>query len=146
MEGFAKLFGFKGFIVDKITYSPENVQIVLHRDRRCKMTCPHCQHRMTANKDIQRTVFDLPFSDDTIRRWDKEILEQQWGNVDLANVTKILIDEKSIDKHHQYITLVLDEQTGELLSMAKGKSSDSLTPFFEKMPINVRRKVVGSVS
>jgi len=26
--------------------------------------------------------------------------------------------------------------------MAKGKSSDSLTPFFEKMPIDVRRQVV----
>jgi len=26
--------------------------------------------------------------------------------------------------------------------MAKGKSSDSLTPFFEKMPINVRRQVI----
>jgi len=205
IEGFDKHFGFKGFIIDKITYSPESVQIALHRDRRRIMTCPHCHHRMTANKDIQRTVFDLPlgtamnvqitfntlqgkcshcnhsktflpdeveekatatqrlkrfaselcrfmtakevanilpFSDDTIRRWDKEILEEQFGNVDLSNVSKILIDEKSIGKHHNYITLVLDEQSGELLYMATGKSSDSLTPFFEKMPVNVRRQVI----
>jgi len=62
IEGFEKLFGFTGFIIGKITYSPANVQIALHRDRRCKMPCPHCQHHMTANKAIQRTVFDLPLT------------------------------------------------------------------------------------
>ena len=84
----------------------------------------------------------LPFSDDTIRRWDKEILEQQFGEIDLSNVTKILIDEKAIGKHHKYVTLVLDGETGELLFMAPGKSSDSLTPFFEEMPENIRQQVV----
>jgi transposase len=83
----------------------------------------------------------LPFSDDTIRRWDKEILEQQFGKVDLSKVTTILIDEKSIGKGHRYITLVLDGETGELLYLEKGKSSDSITPFFEKMPENIRRNI-----
>jgi len=171
------------------------------------MNCPHCNHRMSPNKDIHRTIYDLPigtalcvkinfdtkqgkcykcghsktflpdevdekavatkrlkqfasglckymtaaevanilpFSDDTIRRWDKEILEQQFGEVDLSKVTKLLMDEKSIGKGHNYITLVLDEETGELLYMAKGKSSDSLKPFFEKMPENIREQIVAA--
>jgi ABC-type enterochelin transport system ATPase subunit len=62
----------------------------------------------------------LPFSDDTIRRWDKEILEQQFGEVDLSNIKHLLIDEKSIGKGHNYITLVLDAETGELL-LSKGR-------------------------
>lgn len=86
----------------------------------------------------------LPFSDDTIRRWDKQVLEEQFGEVDLTNVTKLLIDEKSIGKHHKYVTLVLDGESGELLYMAKGKSSDSLKPFFEKMPEKTRRNVIAA--
>jgi len=195
IEGFETLLGFKGFIIDKITFSPVIVQIDLHRDRRRNMTCPHCHRRMAPNKTIRRTVYDLPigtalcvninlettqgkcphgkqsktflpneveekatatkrlklfasalcqfmtakevsnilpFSDDTIRRWDKEILEQQFGEVDLSNVKVLLIDEKSIGAGHNYVTLVLDGETGELLYKAKGKSSDSLTPFSSK--------------
>ena len=84
----------------------------------------------------------LPYSDDTIRRWDKEVLEEQFGKVDLSKVKYILIDEKSIGRGHNYITLVLDAETGELLYMGKGKSADSLKPFFEKMPESVRKQIV----
>lgn len=207
IEGIQELFQFEGFIIDKITCSPKFVQIQIHRDRRRKMICPNCLHRMAINKAVVREVFDLPigtalcvkvvvetlqgkcphcgcsktflpdeveekatatkrlkqfaselcrfmtasevatilpFSDDTIRRWDKQILEKQLGEVDLSEVTKILIDEKSIGKHHKYVTLVLDGESGELLYMAKGKSSDSLKPFFEKMPENTRRNVIAA--
>src|SRR5215469_3548598 len=207
IEGFEKLLGFKGFIIDKITFSEGIVQIDMHRDRRRAMLCPNCLHRLSPNKKVKRSVYDLPigsalcvkvnfettqgqcprcgrsktflpkeldekatatkrlkqfasalccsmtakevsnilpFSDDTIRRWDKEILEQQYGEVDLSNVKVLLIDEKSIGAGHNYVTLVLDEETGELLYKAKGKSSESLTPFFEKMPENVRRQIVAA--
>lgn len=205
IEGFEKLFGFEEFIIDKITFSKEIVQITMHRDKRRSMTCPNDGCRMSFNKDVTREVYDLPigtalcvkivvetvqgkcpkcggaktflpdeldgkatatkrlkkfaselcrfmtasevaqilpFSDDTIRRWDKEVLKKQYGDVDLSKVKKILIDEKSIGKHHRYVTLVLDAETGELLYMAPGKSSDSLKPFFEKMPKNVRERIV----
>jgi transposase len=83
----------------------------------------------------------LLFSDDTIRRWDKEILEQEFCQVDLSNVTKILIDEKCIGKNRQYVTLVLDAVTGELLYMNKGKSNESLSPFFKKMLEKIRDQI-----
>ena len=51
-------------------------------------------------------------------------------------------DEKYIGKGHNYITLVLDGETGELLYMAKGKSADSLKPFFEDMPEDIRNQIV----
>jgi transposase len=86
----------------------------------------------------------LPFSDDTIRRWDKAILEEQLGEVDLSNATKLLIDEKAIGQHHKYATLVLDGDNGELLFMSPGKKSESLIPFFEKMPENTRRNVIAA--
>ena len=156
ITGIEKLRGFKGFIIDTITFSPEVVQYKLHRDKRRKMICPNCCRNMSSNKPITRTVSDLPigtarcvkitfetqqgkcscghtktflpdeveekatatkrlkryaselcrfmtasevshllpFSDDTIRRLDKEVLEKQLGNVDLSDVKRLLIDEK----------------------------------------------------
>ena len=59
-EGFQELFRFEGFIIDTITCSEGFVQIALHRDRRRKLSCPHCGHRMAINKHVVREVYDLP--------------------------------------------------------------------------------------
>ena len=66
------------------------------------------------------------------------ILEQQLGKVDLSKVRTILIDEKYIGKSQKFRTLVLDAEFGELLYLEKGKSGDSLKPFFKEIPINIR--------
>lgn len=83
----------------------------------------------------------LPFSDDTIRRWDMKILQEDFGEVNLDNVWHLLIDEKSIGKRHRYETLVLDGETGELLYMNKGKGYDSVKPFFEQMTPEQRENI-----
>lgn len=83
----------------------------------------------------------FPFSDDTIRRWDQNILHEKFGKVDLENVRHLLIDEKSIGKHHHYITLVLNGETGELLYMNEGKGYDAIKPFFEQMTPKQRENI-----
>lgn len=119
--------------------------------------CPHCKtiktflpdgvsEHATATTRLKKFAFGLcrwmapsevaeilPYSDDTIRRWDKEILKQYFENVNLDNVRNILIDEKYLGKKQKFVTLVLDADTGELLHMKEGKSGKSLTPFFEQM-------------
>ena len=60
IEGVYKLFGFAGFIIDKITFSSEIVHISMHRDGRLRLACPHCNRSMTENKKVIRTVQDLP--------------------------------------------------------------------------------------
>ena len=60
IEGVYRLFGFAGFIIDKITFSPEIVHISMHRDGRRRMPCPDCNRSMTANKKVTRAVHDLP--------------------------------------------------------------------------------------
>lgn len=83
----------------------------------------------------------IPYSEDTIRRWDMNILQEEWGQINFDNVRCILIDEKSIGKNHRYVTLVLDAETGELLFMEKGKGYESIKPFFEKMTQKQRENI-----
>lgn len=83
----------------------------------------------------------LPYSEDTIRRWDMNILKEELGEINLDNVHHLLIDEKSIGKNHRYVTSVLDAETGELLFMEKGKGYESIKPFFEKMTQKQRENI-----
>ena len=43
------------------------------------------------------------------------------------------MDEKSIDNGHQYLTVVLNAETGEVLHLAEGKRKTSLQGFFAKL-------------
>jgi len=110
------------------TFLPKEVDEKATATRRFMQYASELCRFMTASETSQI----LPFSGDAIRRWDKKILENRFGEIDLTNVRKLLIDEKSIGKHHKYVTLVLDGDSGELLFMARGKSRDSLKPFFRE--------------
>ncbi len=69
-------------------------------------------------------------SDETARRWDKEILQETIGQPKLEGLRYVLVDEKSIGRHHKYVTVVLDAETGELLHLTPGKKKESLESFF----------------
>ena len=51
----------------------------------------------------------------------------------LDGIRAVLVDEKSIGKGHQYLTVVLNADTGEVLHLAEGKRKASLQGFFVKL-------------
>lgn len=51
----------------------------------------------------------------------------------LDGLTHIGIDELSVRKHHQYITVVTDHLTGNIVWAAPGKNADTLRSFFEEL-------------
>jgi len=75
----------------------------------------------------------VPISADTARRWDKQVLMATLSEPKLDGLRAILVDEKSIGKGHQYLTVVLNADTGEVLHLAEGKRKASLQGFFEKL-------------
>ncbi|MBW2647135.1 MAG: ISL3 family transposase [Deltaproteobacteria bacterium] len=75
----------------------------------------------------------VPISADTARRWDKEVLMAQLPAPTLDDLQAILVDEKSIGRGHQYLTVVLNAQSGEVLHLAEGKRKKSFQTFFDKL-------------
>ena len=45
----------------------------------------------------------------------------------------MLVDEKAVRRGHNYVTIVLNGDTGELLYMAEGKKREVLGRFFEQL-------------
>jgi len=111
------------------TLHPPGIDSYAHATRRLMYyVCRLCRF-MPVNKV---TVF-LPISASTARRWDKRILAAHLPDPDLDNLRVILIDEKSIGKGHQYMTVVINGETGEVLQLAEGKKKDSLESFLSKL-------------
>lgn len=54
-----------------------------------------------------------------------------------ATLRRIGVDEISFRKHHRYLTIVTDHDTGNVVWVAEGKSSDVLKGFFKSLPQDV---------
>ncbi len=75
----------------------------------------------------------LKISWDTIKEIQKAYLKRRYKSIKLKNIKQIAIEEISIGKGHQYLTIVMDLQTGQILHAEKGKGGDALKPFWQKI-------------
>lgn len=75
----------------------------------------------------------IPVSDDALRRWDKHVLAGLLEPPDLDNLRLLMVDEKAIGKGHQYVTVVLNGETGELLHLKEGRKKKTLKAFFDTL-------------
>ena len=72
-------------------------------------------------------------SGSTVRNYDLCVLKHDTPEPSFDSIRALLVDEKSIRKKHNYVTVVLNADTGELLHMEEGKKSSSLDSFFDKL-------------
>ena len=89
--------------------------------------------RLAAHLPLSRVAQYLGLHDTRVRRWDKAVIEQEIPDPTLDDVEFLLIDEKSIGKGHDYVTVVMNAMTGEIVHLARGKRKDSLRAFFDKL-------------
>jgi len=111
------------------TLHPLGIDSYAHATRRLM----HYVCRLCRFMPVSKVTVFLPISASTARRWDKRILATYLPDADLDNLRIILVDEKSIGKGHQYMTVVINGETGEVLHLAEGKKKDSLESFFRKL-------------
>jgi transposase len=52
----------------------------------------------------------------------------------LCGLVDIGVDENSLRKHHRYLTLVSDHDTGKIIWGKPGKDTDTLNAFFDELP------------
>jgi transposase len=89
--------------------------------------------RLAAHLPLSRAAQFLGLHDTRLRRWDKAVMQQEIPDPVLDNLEFLLIDEKSIGKGHDYITVVMNAVTGEIVHLAEGKRKDSLRAFFDTL-------------
>jgi len=84
---------------------------------------------------IKDVASHLKVSWDTIKEIQKAYLGKHFSRPRLKDLTQIAIDEISIGKRHNYLTVVLDLATGVVVFIGEGKGSESLLPFWKKLRV-----------
>ena len=82
---------------------------------------------------IRDTARHLGVSWDVIKDIQKRYLRRRFSRPKLGRLKEIAIDEISIGKRHQYLTVVLDLKTGAVVFVGDGKGADALDPFWKRL-------------
>ncbi|WP_027362664.1 ISL3 family transposase [Desulfospira joergensenii] len=85
---------------------------------------------------IKDIASHLRISWDTIKQIQKAHLTRRYRSIPLKKVKRIAIDEISIGKGHQYLTIVMDLESGRILHVGDGKGGDALKFFWQKIKIS----------
>jgi transposase len=90
------------------TFFPEGIKSNGRATERLKVYVSRLCRLMPVNK----AASFFPISVNTGRRWDKDVLQRTLPPPDLDNLHTILVDEASIGKGHNYLTVVLNGING----------------------------------
>lgn len=81
-------------------------------------------------KDVAE-YFELDWK--TVRAIDKRRLREKYEQLDMSGVTTLVMDEFAIQKGHRYATVVIDPMRRGVLWVGRGRSRESVRPFFEQL-------------
>ena len=93
---------------------------------------------------ISEVADHLNISWDTVKEIHKRYLGRKYGEPNLKNLKSIAIDEIYNGKKKKYLTIVLNLETGAVIYVGKGKGSEALEPFWERLGRS--RKKIKSVA
>ena len=77
----------------------------------------------------------------TVKAFDKAALQRDFGTTHYEGIRRLAIDEIAVRKGHDYMTVVLDYDTGRVVWMGQGRQITTLDAFFENMPSHMRSAV-----
>lgn len=76
-----------------------------------------------------------------VKRCDQAVLEEEFGDTDTSGLRVLAVDEIAIRKGHNYMTVVLDYETGRVVWMGLDRRYETLSSFFQLMPKEEREGI-----
>jgi len=113
-------------------------------DRYQRVTCRLAQSvaRLCSVLPVQHTADFFGLNWKTVKAIDKRHLVKTLGPVNLSGVRIIAMDEFAIEKGHRYATVIIQPGTKRVLWVGRGRSRESIRPFFELLGEDGRQRLV----
>ncbi len=100
---------------------------------------------LSQHMSVQAVSSFLKVGWDLVKEIQKNHLLRRYGNPNIRKLKRIAIDEIYMGKKSGYLTVVLDLQRSVVVYVGKGKSGESLIPFWKKLKrANVELEVVAT--
>jgi transposase len=88
---------------------------------------------LSAHMAIDDVAKHLQIDWHTVKDIQKRYYQRRFSHPPLKNLRNIAIDEISIGQGHQYLTVVLNLESGAVVFVGEGKGSDALIPFWKSL-------------
>jgi transposase len=88
---------------------------------------------LSRHMTIQDVARHLGVSWDVIKKIQKRYFKRHYLRPKLKALKLIAIDEITIGRGHQYLTIVLDLKSGAVVFVGEGKGSEALLPFWKRL-------------
>ena len=90
-------------------------------------------HELCKMLTVLEVAVHLGLNWKTVKNIDQAFLEAEYGQTDYKGLRILAVDEIAVRKGHHYMTVVLDYETGRVVWMAEGRTTETLKAFFEGM-------------
>lgn len=90
---------------------------------------------------VKEVAEHLDLDPKTVKEIDKAFLKEDFGETDYSGLRILAIDEISVRKGHDYLTIVLDYETGRVVWVGKDRNKETLDPFFAGMTPEQRAQI-----
>jgi transposase len=126
------------------------VEVPRYRCKGCgqtwEVTPPFVGAYEHVSRQLKRYVIDLsrlmPIPDvaaltglcwDTVKGIVQEGLARDYGHIRLKDLRRLAIDEIYLGRKQKYLTLVMDQETGRIVWVGRGKGGEALQPFWRRL-------------
>ncbi len=90
---------------------------------------------------VKKVADHLGLNWKTVKNIDKQGLIAEFAETDYTGLRILAIDEISYARHHKYLTIVIDYETGRVVWTGIGRTRETLQQFFDAMPAEVRQSI-----
>lgn len=77
----------------------------------------------------------------TVKEIEKQGLQKEFGATDYQGLKYLAVDEISYKKHHKYLTVVIDFETGRVVWVGEDRKFETLKEFFSQMPEAILKQI-----
>jgi transposase len=153
----------KGLKIRRLRMAPLGDKMAILKLRIHRLQCVNCLHvwwpqipfakpkkrytvsferfviRLMGFATIEHVANLLGVSWSLIKNIHKEYLRNEYQSPELGSLRYIGIDEFSIRKGHDYMTIFINLETGQILHAVEGKSIESVTPFLLELKTKAKQ-------
>jgi len=76
---------------------------------------------------------------DTVKEIVKERLTKDYTHIRLKDLRRLAIDEIYLGRKKKYLTLVIDQETGRIIWVGRGRGGEALHGFWRRLKASGRR-------